>query len=408
MSKKGGKSTPSKGEKGDKTRTTPTNELVPGILDNEWVLFQEKEQRDDIVTDVLGEIIDESLNVILQRHIDRIAVHKAVKDVTQILSDSLKLYFISHDQEKLGSGNLMEIESHDLPPVSATTDSWSRGRVNVVKRVNTEIQSRSQSRVSAGINVAFPPSTIGETDSNGIVMMAPSARQNISEEHDEEQMSKTNTERTDETLPIIKSMQKQTEQTNITRTKNFKRYTGRVKSANLKNITTPLDKAEETMLKSKMVPEKGTGVPSSFNAMWKVMHNRPSNRDLVQFDADGNVSSISKIPSKALPKLQKTRPNIRIEDIKKISKKEKSSKSNQHNQNYKIASLRPISASQLSQPQTFELASGVKLIQGEYDASSVRSVTSSSGVKQKLEPIRIIQNAPFDASHIVNAPETTY
>ena len=49
---------------------------------------------------MLGEIIDESLNVILQRHIDRIAVHKAVKDVTQILSDSLKLYFISHDQRK--------------------------------------------------------------------------------------------------------------------------------------------------------------------------------------------------------------------------------------------------------------------------------------------------------------------
>ena len=63
-------------------------------------MFQEKEQRDDIVTDVLGEIIDESLNIILQRHIDRIAVHKAVKDVTQILSDSLKLYFISHDQGK--------------------------------------------------------------------------------------------------------------------------------------------------------------------------------------------------------------------------------------------------------------------------------------------------------------------
>jgi len=400
MSKKGGKSTPSKGEKGDKTRTTPTNELVPGILDNEWVLFQEKEQRDDIVIDVLGEIIDESLNIILQRHIDRIAVHKAVKDVTQILSDSLKLYFISHDQEKLGSGNLEDIESHDLPPESATTDSWSRGRVQVVKRINHEIQSRSQSRVSAGINVAFPPSTIGDAESNG--MMAPSARPNIQNEHTEEQtehMSRANTERTDET---VKSMQKQTEETNITRTKNFKRYTGRVKSANLKNITTPLDKAEETMLKSKMVPDKGTGVPSSFNAMWKVMHNRPSNRDLVQFDADGNVSSISKISSKALPKLQKTRPNIRIEDIKKIPKK--NSKEKKH-QNYKIASLRPISASQLSQPQTFELASGVKLIQGEYDASSVRSVTSTN---QKLEPIRIIQNAPFDASHIVNAPETTY
>jgi len=405
MSKKGGKSTPNKGEKGDKTRTTPTNELVPGILDNEWLVFQEKEQRDDIIADVLGDIIDESLNVILERHISRIAVHKAVKDVTQILSDSLKLYFISHDQEKLGSGNLEDIESHDMPPVSSQTDSWSRGRVQVVKRVNTELQSRSQSRVSAGVNVAFPPSTIGEAESNGLV---PSARPNVSGE-EQDLMSRLNTERTDETLTNVKSMQKQTEQANITRTKNFKRYTGRVKSANLKNITTPLDKAEETMLKSKMVPDhRGTGVPSSFNAMWKVMHNRPSNRDLVQFDADGNVSSISKIPSKALPKLQKTRPNIRIEDIKKIPKKEKSGKS-QH-QNYKIASLRPISASQLSQPQTFELASGVKLIHGEYDASSVRSVTSSSDghLKQKLEPIRIIQNAPFDASHIVNAPETSY
>lgn len=407
MSKKGGKSTPSKGEKGDKTRTTPTNELVPGILDNEWVLFQEKEQRDDIVIDVLGEIIDESLNVILQRHIERIAVHKAVKDVTQILSDSLKLYFISHDQEKLGSGNLADIESHDLPPASATTDSWSRGRVNVVKRINDEVQSRSQSRVSAGINVVFPPSTIGDVESNS--MMAPSARPNINQELEEERtyhehMIKAITERTDETLPTVQSMQKQTEETNITRTKNFKRYTGRVKSANLKNITTPLDKAEETMLKSKMTPEKGSGVPSSFNAMWKVMHNRPSNRDLVQFDADGNVSSISKIPSKALPKLQKTRPNIQIEDIKKLPKKKSKEKSQKH-QNYKIASLRPISASQLSQPQTFELASGVKLIQGEYDASSVHSVTSTN---QKLEPIRIIQNTPFDASHIVNAPETTY
>ena len=128
--------------------------------------------------------------------------------------------------EKLGSGNLADIESHDLPPASATTDSWSRGRVNVVKRINHEIQSRSQSRVSAGINVAFPPSTIGDTDSNG--MMAPSARPNILEHQEErtyqEHMSRANTERTDETLPTIKSMQKQTEETNITRTKNVSPY----------------------------------------------------------------------------------------------------------------------------------------------------------------------------------------
>ena len=207
-------------------------------------------------------------------------------NVQSFLVGPLNIYFL----EKLGSGNLADIESHDLPPASSTTDSWSRGRVNVVKRINHEIQSRSQSRVSAGINVAFPPSTIGDTDSNG--MMAPSARPNILEHQEErtyqEHMSRANTERTDETLPTVKSMQKQTEETNITRTKNvspyqvlpqpnfhvlpprksqihfpvkpspnftliftpifqFRRYTGRVKSANLKNITTPLDKAEETV-----------------------------------------------------------------------------------------------------------------------------------------------------------------
>ena len=55
-------------------------------------------------------------------------------------------------------------------------------------------------------------------------MMAPSARPNIQEHLDErtfmEHMNRANTERTDETLPTVKSMQKQTEETNITRTKN--------------------------------------------------------------------------------------------------------------------------------------------------------------------------------------------
>lgn len=405
MSKKGGKSTPSKGEKGDKTRTTPTNELVPGILDNEWVIFQEMEQRDEIVVNVLQEIIDNSLDVALHRHIDRLAVQKAVSDVTQILSDSLKLYFISHDTEMIGCGNLKEIESHDLPPSSSETDSWSRGRVQVVKRVNTELQSRCNSRVSAGINVAFNGSVITDPteqpESGSSIILKPSARH---EETANEVNPDNKTERKSSKAPLVKSIQ---DETNITRTKNFKRYTGRVRSGNLKNITTPLDKAEETMLKSHLVPDqKETGVPSSFGGIWKVMHNRPSNKDLVQFDENGNVASISKLTSKALPNIQKSRPGVHIEDHKKSAKKDKTIKAARPS--YRVASLRPISASHLSQPQTFELASGVKLIQGEYDGSSVRSISNTSRTNQKLEPIRIIQNAPFDAKHIIKTPETSY
>ena len=50
------------------------------------------------------------------------------------------------------------MEDHDPVPKSSQTDSWARGRVAVKIRAD---QERSMSRVSAGVNVAFPPSTIG-------------------------------------------------------------------------------------------------------------------------------------------------------------------------------------------------------------------------------------------------------
>ena len=131
--------------------------------------YKEIEQRDVIIADTVAEIIDDALNKIIQIHTDRLAVKKAVQDATGILSDALRLYFVSCDQgykltcnyffksysETLGFE--AELENHDLPPKSSKTDSWARGRVEVVKAARKEV--RSQSRVSAGINVAFPPST---------------------------------------------------------------------------------------------------------------------------------------------------------------------------------------------------------------------------------------------------------
>ena len=46
-----------------------------------------------IVESVVYEIIDESLNLIVERHTDRIAIDTAVNDVMSILSDAIRWRF---------------------------------------------------------------------------------------------------------------------------------------------------------------------------------------------------------------------------------------------------------------------------------------------------------------------------
>lgn len=56
-------------------------------------VFSEIEQRDVIVESVVYEIIDESLNLIVERHTDQIAIDTAVNDVMSILSDAIRRWF---------------------------------------------------------------------------------------------------------------------------------------------------------------------------------------------------------------------------------------------------------------------------------------------------------------------------
>jgi hypothetical protein len=384
MSKKGGKSTLNKSDKSDK-RTTPTNELIHGILDNDWTIFQEIEQRDVIIADVVCEIVEESLNKIIELHTDRLSVKKAVQDATGILSDALRLYFVSSDKETLGFE-----EEADSPPKSSKTDSWSRGRVKVVKNTRKEI--RSQSRVSAGINVAFPPSTTTAESVHSIT----------------ENKEKIKTEASDILKPsgVAGQINKERIKQNTKIRQNFKRYSGRVKSANVKNMTKALDQAEEMKLKSKVKNgDGGNGIPSTFKSMWKVMNNRPSNRDLLQFDGSGNVENVFRLPAKALPQIHKTRPKINIEESMVIPSK--SDQKEKKTKKYKIATLRPLGTSDLANPHTFELAHGVQLLEGEF--SSVKSVSDLEGTGRPndLEPIKIIHQSPFDPSNIVKQT-TTY
>lgn len=85
----------------------------------------EIEQRDVLISGVVGDIISESLDQIVERHTDRIAIDCAVRDVMDILSDAIRVNFITHDSENFN----IDFDSHDLAPPPTQTDSWARGRI---------------------------------------------------------------------------------------------------------------------------------------------------------------------------------------------------------------------------------------------------------------------------------------
>ena len=63
-----------------------------------WKSFKDIDQRDSVIGAVVNDIINESLDKILERHIERISIVKAVHDVADILQDTIRLYFINSDQ----------------------------------------------------------------------------------------------------------------------------------------------------------------------------------------------------------------------------------------------------------------------------------------------------------------------
>jgi len=388
MSKKGGKQTPSGKEK-EKNRVTPSNELIPGIADAEWLVFQEIEARDVNVAAVLNDIIDESLNEIVNRHTSARAIDTAVNDVMGILSDAMRLHFITHDSTPL-------MLNDDPVPRPTQTDSWARGRIPVVHSTRVK---ESVSRVSTGVNVRFnsEQAPAAPMVSGGQHLPELGARGESCPE-----MSPRI--RAGNVIPVANTRAETELGGQQKQKKQFKRYTGRVQSGALKNITTPLGHDEEQLLKSKLMTqpkESTTGAPASFNTIWKVMQNRPSNKDLVQFDAEGNVRSITKLSNRALPKLQKTRPDVKITDATTTTTQivKGPTLMKDKNRQYRVASLRPVSGStNLRQNPAFELAPGVSL-QTEQTKPKMHRTTSD---QSQLRPMKMMANVPLDHQAIVN------
>merc|ERR1712154_179752 len=97
MSKKGGKSTPKALDKAE-NRVTPTNEFIPGIPDTEWDFLNEIDQRDCFISDLVGNLVNSSLDLVTEKWVEKSASTFAVDQVCQILNSTFDVFFISHDK----------------------------------------------------------------------------------------------------------------------------------------------------------------------------------------------------------------------------------------------------------------------------------------------------------------------
>jgi len=379
MSKKGGKATPRGQLDKAENRTTPTNEFIPGIPDPEWELLQEIEERDSLLCDIVEDLVGNALDQISTKWVDKWAVSEAVDQVCAVLQDSIDVYFLSHDQ---GTPNFDQAWAEDEPPTASIIDSWTNWKVPVVRTP----QERSDSRMTASttssiVTVEAPKSSESENVKKNY-FLGPSAGTNLLEKN------KTQIE------SITKSPQKA-----LNKPKQFKRYTGRLNSAKLKNIGTSLQESEQKLLKSQIkehAAHKQTlnqlkGVPKNFAASLKLGQKTKS---LVEFDAMGNVTHVEKLDPEELPPLHRPRPQVKVE------------KSQNKSQKVKIKPLRrTVNQRHAQDVNQHEMLSGRMTGDREIRVASSKelpaSPRNSPRVVENLAPIRLVQPPKLSPSDIV-------
>lgn len=377
MSKKGGKATPRGQLDKAENRTTPTNEFIPGIPDQEWEILQEIEERDSFLCEIVDDLVSNSLDLISKKWVENLAVSEAVDQVCAVLQDAVDVYFISHDQ---GIPNFEKAWAEDEPPTASIIDSWTNWKVPVV----TSSQERSDSRMTASTSSSIIAVEAEKCRENENVkknyFLGPSAGSNLLEKTITQSESKA------------KSSQKA-----VNKPKQFKRYTGSLNSAKLKNIGTSLQESEEKLLKSqikqhtanKQILSQLKGVPKNFSTTLKLGQKAKS---LVEFDALGNVTHVEKISPEDLPPLQRAKPKVKIE------------KSQIKSHKAKIKPLRKSSYQRQADDVIQRQVSSNHLLDRETRFESSKDVLGSPRTSTRVEnlaPIRLVHPPKLNPADIV-------
>ncbi|XP_022104755.1 uncharacterized protein LOC110986833 [Acanthaster planci] len=287
----------------------PVNtDVIPGrFSETDWGSLLDKEDGEDFIVDIVGDIVNSALHVIHENYIQRQLYPYTVTQARDAILQIIEWQFLARDEgEEKPEENFTWQEEEEPQP--SVPDAWAQGSVPrqpqpplspPASEPDTDVTSVS--RLSEPEILEDLPTTINET---GTIVEADDTyapvvrRAEIKEEEVEETREKEET-MTESEKPVHVKPHKF----------KYKPYRGPLKSAGLRGITKTLDETDKEIDLAEQrardsTPEKKDifeHMPSSCHSILKVQAGRPPGSKDVTYDEKGNVVSVIKLDPERLP-----------------------------------------------------------------------------------------------------------
>ncbi|XP_072038918.1 uncharacterized protein [Amphiura filiformis] len=282
----------------------PVNtDVVPGrFTESDWNVLLDKEDGEEYVIDVVGDIIDSAINVIYDNYIQKQLYPYTVMQARDAILQIIEWQFLARDEgEDRPQDDVTWQEEEE--PMPCLPDAWAQGSVPrhplppvspPVSEPDTEVtQVSHQSEEPEEVLEVLEdlPSTVNET---------------LTILDEEEQRPEEAETPKEESIPDSEPVKQPSKPRRV----KFKPYRGPLKSAGLRNMNKTLDELEREMEKKKKetqeeMQQKTDGffehLPSSCHSILKVQSGRPPGSKDVTYDDKGNVVSVVRLDPEKLP-----------------------------------------------------------------------------------------------------------
>ncbi|XP_033099614.1 uncharacterized protein C2orf81 homolog [Anneissia japonica] len=277
----------------------PNTDVIPGrFTESDWHSLVDNEHSEEFVVDIVGDIVNSALNVIYDSYIQRqlypYTITQAKEDILQVI----EWQFLARDEGE-GDPETDPTWLEDHEPLPCVQDAWAQGSV---PRRHYPPASPTITEADTEFTVVTPLSQYDIIDDD---MATVNDTATLEEEEMQEQVK-------DEKQSIEEEEKGTSEPSSKEKSKmkakfKYKAYTGRLKSAPLKNVES-LDDTEKALREAENPPSPPNAkdalmqhMPSSCHSILKVQAGRPPGSKDVTYDEKGNVVSIVRLDPDKLP-----------------------------------------------------------------------------------------------------------
>lgn len=308
----------------------PVNsDVIPGrFTENDWNSMLDKEEGEDFIVDIVGNIVDSALNVIYDNYIQKQLHPYVVTQARDAILQIIEWRFLARDEgeTKPEEDNTWQEEDEPLPCVP---DAWAQGSVPQNNRpLASPVVSEPGTDITEVSGMSLYPVLEDVVCESHADIELIEEREDGQEEDREEEKEEEVTQAQDQSPRLAgpgpeeqdvktEDVSKKTEK-NVVQPKQdvkprkprFKPHKGRVRSAGLRDMHKTLDETERELLEAekkalepKLVITDSIleHMPSSCHSILKVQAGRPPGSKDVNYDDKGNVISVIRLDPEKLP-----------------------------------------------------------------------------------------------------------